>query len=341
MNRRTLVFITGWLLALLFGSLAGAAGEVVIDVLSANEGRTTMTPGAGQTQQWNNRSGSGRREVRGAGSTSPGAASVTMSWRLNRRQRFALGAVSIIPLSRQADGMIRVATEPVGAFLTDDLYENPVVSQRKAFSVVSGSTASYSLRFENDGPSVDDLLISGTASGAGLPAGAIRDWTLNVTPAGSPTPVPGGNSYRVTVTTASVAAPAASDQLEAITSSISAKLTLVKSVDKVTGTPEDLTYTIVATNGSGLGDAANIVVGDPIPANTGYRIGSDGFNAGSSSLSGVVNFSSDGPCAQTSPVPLPYRSHRRRSHPSDRSVGACVREVRPASPAHRRLHRCP
>ena len=82
---------------------------------------------------------------------------------------------------------------------------------------------------------------------------------------------------------------------DAVTTSISANLTLAKSVDKATAIPtEDLTYTVVATNGTGLGDATGIIVGDPIPANTGFRIGSGVFNAGTSSLTAVVSYSNDG-----------------------------------------------
>jgi uncharacterized repeat protein (TIGR01451 family) len=301
--------------------LASAPGEVIVDVLAVRNGGTSVTPGGGQAQRWTASSGGGALNLRGAGSSAPGAASVTMSWTLSAREKFALGAVPILPAILQADAMIKLGSEPDTAYLTDDLYENPVALQSKALGVVSGSTAAYSVRFENDALLVDDLIITGTAGGGGftvqylddtgtdrtaavtgggftiaaLPAGANRVWTLNVTPDGAPAPVPGGTSYTVAVTAASGSVPTADDQVEAVTTSISANLTLAKSVDKATAIPtEDLTYSVVATNGTGLGDATGIIVGDPIPANTGFRVGSGVFNAGTSSLTATVSYSSDG-----------------------------------------------
>ena len=302
-------------------AVASAPGEVVVDVLSVRDGTLVVTPAGGQTQRWSGSTGGGVNDVRGAGSTAPGAASVALSWNFNAREKFALGAVPILPVTRQADALIKLASEPDTGYLTDDLYENPVALQSKALGVVSGSTAAYRVRFENDGLLADDLLITGTAGGGGftvqylddggvdrtaavtgggyaiaaLPAGANRVWTLNVTPSGSPAPVPGGTSFAVVVTAASGAAPAAADQVEAVTTSISANLTLAKSVDKATAIPtEDLTYTVVATNGPGLGDATGIIVGDPIPADTGFRVGSAQFNPGTSALTATASYSDDG-----------------------------------------------
>jgi hypothetical protein len=50
----------------------------------------------------------------------------------------------------------------------------------------------------------------------------------------------------------------------------------------------------VATNGTGLSDAASIIVGDPIPANTGFRLGSASFSPGTTSLTTTVSYSNDG-----------------------------------------------
>ena len=302
-------------------TVASAPGEVVIDAISAHDGKITITPGSGQAQRWNSSSGGGKGEIQGAGSTAPGSASVTMSWTLSKKKKFALGAVSIIPVTFQPDAMIKLATEPDAAYLTDGVYESTAATQTRSLAVLSGSTAGYTIRFDNDGGLIDDLAISGTGTGSGftvqyldetatdrtaavtgggytitaLPPGASRVWTLNVTPSGDPTPVAGGTPYTVLVTAASATVPAIVDQVEAVTTSISANLTLAKSVDKATAIPtEDITYTVMATNGTGLSDATGIIVGDPIPANTGFRLGSASFSPGTTSLTASASYSSDG-----------------------------------------------
>jgi len=61
-------------------TVSSATGEVVIDVLSINGNAGAVTVGAGQTQRWSGLTGTGDGNEFGAGSTEPGAASVTMSW---------------------------------------------------------------------------------------------------------------------------------------------------------------------------------------------------------------------------------------------------------------------
>ncbi|MBI2913817.1 MAG: DNRLRE domain-containing protein, partial [Chloroflexi bacterium] len=74
-------------------AVSSAAGEVVVDTVMWNGSYTTLTVGAGQMQRWN-RTTSG---MIGAGSTEPGAASVTMSWTVNGGQNdsWAIGAVAV------------------------------------------------------------------------------------------------------------------------------------------------------------------------------------------------------------------------------------------------------
>ena len=110
-------------------------------------------------------------------------------------------------------------------------------------------------------------------------------WTVNVTPAGNPTPVNGGTSYDVFVTAVSANDNTKIDQVKAVTTSTSANLTLLKSADKANAAPgEDITYTVSASNGSGLTAADNVVVTDPIPANTGFKVGGATFAPGTSTL---------------------------------------------------------
>ena len=85
------------------------------------------------------------------------------------------------------------------------------------------------------------------------------------------------------------------DQVRAATSSTSANLTLLKSADRATVAPgQDITYTVNASNGAGLSAAGSIIVTEPIPANTGFKVGGATFNAGTSTLSFTVVYSNNG-----------------------------------------------
>ena len=221
----------------------------------------------------------------------------------------------------QPDAMIKLSSEADAAYLTNDLYEAAASAQAKSLGVISGSTATYDIRFQNDGNVSDRFVIRGTGSGSGftvqyldntstdrtaavtgagytfgpLAAGAVTVWTVAVTPSGNPTPVQGGISYEVFATATSATDGAKKDQVKAVTSSTSANLTLNKSADKGTTAPgEDITYAVNALNGSGLTLANNVFVTDPIPANTGFKVGGATFNAGTSTLSFTVVYSNDG-----------------------------------------------
>jgi hypothetical protein len=68
---------------------AGAANDLIVDVVS---GYAALTVGAGQTSRW---SESADGAWRGAGSTEPGGASITMSWTLGTSQKWCIGAVAV------------------------------------------------------------------------------------------------------------------------------------------------------------------------------------------------------------------------------------------------------
>ena len=257
------------------------------------------------------------------GSTKAGPFTGTMPWTQERSTMWAIGAVVVKPAPAiyRPDVMIKLASEADAAYLTDNLYEATASAQVKSLGVVSGSTATYNVRFQSDGNTADSLVINGTGSGSGftvqyldntatdrtaavtgagytigpLAAGAVTVWTVTVTPSGNPMPVPGGTSYELFVTSTSAADGTKSDQVKAVTTSISANLTLLKSADRGTAAPgEDITYTINATNGSGLTLANNVFVTNPIPANTGFKVGGATFSAGTSTLSFTVIYSNDG-----------------------------------------------
>ncbi|MBE0606319.1 MAG: DUF2341 domain-containing protein [Deltaproteobacteria bacterium] len=214
------------------------------------------------------------------------------------------------------DVMVKLSSEADSAYLTDNLYESTASAQTKSQGVLSGITSTYHLKFQNDGGATDNLVITGTGTGSGftvqyldntganrtadvtgaggytisnLAAGSSSVWTLLVTPSGNPTPVNGGTAYTVFVTAVSATDNTKIDQVKAVTASTSATLTLLKSADRATVAPgQDITYTVKATNGGGLTPASAVVVTDPIPAYTGFKVGSATFSALGSGLTGAA-----------------------------------------------------
>ncbi len=230
------------------------------------------------------------------------------------------GNVVAAAASNQPDAMIKLSSEADTAYLTDNIYEATVTVQVKSGGAVSGTTATYAVKFENDGNMTDSFVITGTGSGSGFTvqyldetatdrtaavtgagytianilAGGSRVWTVNVTPAGNPAPVVGGTSYSIFVTVASSTDGSRKDQVEATTTSTSANLTLLKSADKTSFNPgEDITYTLTASNSNGLTSASSVIITDPVPTNTGFKIGGATFNAGTSTLAAVISYSND------------------------------------------------
>lgn len=302
-------------------TMPAAPGEVVVDTVAVQQNAGAVVPGGGQSPLWNVATGNSGNDVGGGGSTAPGAASVTMFWSFAAARPWAAGAARLRPVMVLPDVMIKLASEGAGAYLSDDVYENPVATQVKTAAVLSGTTASYDVRFGNDGNTTGSVRVTGTGSGSGftvryldetstdrtaavtgggyviggLAPGTTRDWRLEVTPAGAPAPVPGGTSFDVFVTAASVADPALSDQVRATTSSSSASLTLLKSADKGSAKPgDDVAYQVVASNGAGLTNASAIDVTEPVPANTGFKVGSASFAPGTSTLTSTASYSNDG-----------------------------------------------
>jgi hypothetical protein len=73
------------------------SGGLVLDVIYGQNSTTGYTAGAGQTEHWDTNTTSGLANLRGAGSTEVGAASVTMSWTAKKGSNLALLAVSFNP----------------------------------------------------------------------------------------------------------------------------------------------------------------------------------------------------------------------------------------------------
>ncbi len=77
-------------------NVSSEAGGMVFDNLAVDDGRVA-TVGGGQAQRWNLRTEAGVDGVTGAGSTEPGAATVTMSWTWVNTDWGALCAVPVRP----------------------------------------------------------------------------------------------------------------------------------------------------------------------------------------------------------------------------------------------------
>ncbi len=309
-------------------TLAGAPGEVVVDTVAAEGDALSIAPGAGQAELWNLGTGTGGNDILGGGSTEPGAGSVTMSWGLAARRAWAICAARLRPARVVPDVMIKLASEGAGGWYYDNVYESAAATQVKTAGAPGGTAVVYDVTIQNDGNVPGSIRVTGTAGGggftvryfdatgtertsevtgagyviAGLPVGGSVAWTAVVTPSGAPAPAPGGTSFNVFLTAASVAYPTSSDQVLAVTSSTSAHLTVLKSADKIGARPlEDVTYTIAVSNGSGLTSASTIVVNEQIPANTGFKVGTATFAPGTSTLTAVVSCS-DGSGWGYSPV---------------------------------------
>jgi signal peptidase I len=78
-------------------TVSSAPGEFVLGVLSNSGNTGSAADGSGQTQRWATVTGFSNANEFGAGSTKPGAASVTLSWAMGRTNKWALGAIALKP----------------------------------------------------------------------------------------------------------------------------------------------------------------------------------------------------------------------------------------------------
>lgn len=113
--------------------VSSASNELVFDTVAC-EACGSLTAGGGQTEYWNEVAENGA--IRGAGSTEPGASTVTMSWTLGASNDWAIGAVPIKPSGGSA----------------------PAVD-----SATSDTTAISSLTFSHDSSGTDRLLLVGVS----------------------------------------------------------------------------------------------------------------------------------------------------------------------------------
>jgi CSLREA domain-containing protein/uncharacterized repeat protein (TIGR01451 family) len=221
----------------------------------------------------------------------------------------------------QPDAMVRLASEAVTAYLTDNTYEGTASAQIKNGGAMSGEMTSYNMRFQNDGNVADTIKITGTGSGSGftiqyldetsvdrtaavtagghnlplLVPGEAREWTLKVGLAGGATPVRGGASYNIAVTATSVNDGTKKDQVLAVPFSMSANFSPVRTADKAIGKPgDDISYTTTATNDSST-KAINVLFLDTIPPHTGFKVasGNPSFDPMDSGLTSTISYSAN------------------------------------------------
>ena len=301
-------------------SVPSGAGEVVVDCITTKGAALAITPGANQTELWNVVTRTNGGNVMGGGSYAAGASPTVMSWALQSPNYWVMGATALFPAPPRpylVDAMVKLATEPDAAYRHDAVYEATANVQVAADGTLNDVSASYNVRFENDGFNTDQFIVSGTASsplfsvqyldGAGvdrtaavtgggytdisLAPGALTVWTINVTPILS---TPGGTSFPVALTATSSSDVTVLDQVAAVTISMSPLLSLSKGVDLANAAPgQDFTYTIVATTAAGLSQSTALVLVDPVPADMGFQIGSVTFDPGSTSLTATIQYSND------------------------------------------------
>jgi hypothetical protein len=78
-------------------AVPAAAGDVVLDVASANGDAISLTAAASQTQRYSTGTGTRGGNVRGGSSTRAATGTVTMSWTLGRAKRWAILGVALKP----------------------------------------------------------------------------------------------------------------------------------------------------------------------------------------------------------------------------------------------------
>ena len=105
-------------------SVSSATGELVLDVVSAEDDEVegSISAGSGQTQYWDLR-GTSSPDLWGGGSTEPGAGSVTMSWSVEESDQWAIGAVPIKPETTAPTVTNVTSTKADGTYTTGEVID--------------------------------------------------------------------------------------------------------------------------------------------------------------------------------------------------------------------------
>jgi len=128
-------------------AVSSAAGQLVVDAVTANGDANSLTAGASQTQLWNTVSanGSAAANARSGGSTKAGASSTTMSWTLGVSKPWSICAVPLL-----------VALTPSFVNLkTVQVISDPVNGTTNP-KYIPGAKAQYSVTITNQGTGSSD-----------------------------------------------------------------------------------------------------------------------------------------------------------------------------------------
>ncbi|HEY7634895.1 MAG TPA: hypothetical protein VH763_05100 [Gemmatimonadales bacterium] len=199
-------------------TVTSATGNLVIDAVAMEGSAGTVTAGANQTQRWTNTTGSAGGEIRGVGSTEPGAASVTMSWTKTNNAKWAIVAASINPAAAPSLSLVKFADVPTpkpgdvvtfsatttntGTGTAVSLVSTEAVPANTDFKLGSAAFApgtsglTTAVSYSNNGGS--SYTYTPVSGGGGAPAGYDRTVThVRWTMTGNLSPTSPNNSYGV------------------------------------------------------------------------------------------------------------------------------------------------
>lgn len=187
---------------------------------------------------------------------------------------------------------LRVTNTGTGSYTLTDFIDTPP-SSPAAPTYVAGSSIFNGAAIPNPTVSGSSLIWSGSFL---IPAGSTRDLAYQMTIPNTPgtytnSAIARGDFVQIDTT------PPISDNAPA-TRSVTRPppdLALVKSVNPTTTVlpGADLNYTIAFTNGGGA-PASNVIIADPIPADTDFKVGSAAASLGATGLTVAIEYSNDG-----------------------------------------------
>ena len=142
-------------------NVSSATNELVFDTVAC-ETCTSLTVGGGQTQRWN--LSEEMSSAMGAGSTEPGAATVTMSWALGSGDHWAIGAVPIKPSGGSPPAVDAVSTDTTGV---------------DSFTISHTTTGTYRLMLVgiSHNPNNNEIVSSVTYNGTALTLVGTATWS--------------------------------------------------------------------------------------------------------------------------------------------------------------------
>jgi Domain of unknown function (DUF4347)/Cadherin domain/Bacterial cadherin-like domain len=232
--------------------IASAAGEVVFGVVNHHKG-TGLAPAVGQTEYWD----AVGDNANGGGTLEAGAASVDLAWTLNLSEKWAVGAVSIKPVTNLAPTIANLAGDTLAYSAGSPA---TVIEQGGNATVTDTDSANFdagvlTVSFAAGSDSAEDVLaIRNEGSGAGQIGVSGASVSYGGTLIGTLAGGSGGTSLSVTLN--SNATPAAAQAL--------LRNITYQNTDSVAPTAGARTVRFVLTDGDGgtsVNHDAFVVVG--------------------------------------------------------------------------------